>query len=240
ALALISLGSAELWVGRFEEAERHLEQGVALAGRIGRPYLEFTGLAYQAAIEFFRSFALAAEQGMHAVELAERHGWTDDPAAGGASLTVARVLVWQGRLEAAEPWIQHAERTLRTVAEPAVGLAIRSTRGLSELARGRDADALAAFQAADRLAGRLAEPSLMVHGNRSLLVQTVVRLGETDRAEQALAALADQDRDLGQMRISLAVLRLAQDDPHAAVAALAPVLDGSAPIPWPGWLVQPF
>jgi LuxR family maltose regulon positive regulatory protein len=126
------------------------------------------------------------------------------------------------------------------VAEPAVGLAIRSTRGLLELARGQDADALAAFQAADRLAGRLAEPSLMVHGNRSLLVQTLVRLGETDRAEQALAAVADQDRDLGQMRISLAVLRLAQDDPHAAVAALAPVLDGSAPIPWPGWLVQPF
>jgi LuxR family maltose regulon positive regulatory protein len=126
------------------------------------------------------------------------------------------------------------------VAEPAVGLAIRSTRGLFELTRGRDADALAAFQAADRLAGRLAEPSLMVHGNRSLLVQTVVRLGETDRAEQTLAALADQDRDLGQLRISLAVLRLAQDDPEAAVAALAPVLDGSAPIPWPGWLVQPF
>jgi LuxR family transcriptional regulator, maltose regulon positive regulatory protein len=80
----------------------------------------------------------------------------------------------------------------------------------------------------------------MVYGNRSLLVQTLVRLGETDHAEQTLAALADQDRDLGQMRVSLAVLRLAQDDPHAAVAALAPVLDGSAPIPWPGWLVQPF
>jgi LuxR family transcriptional regulator, maltose regulon positive regulatory protein len=239
-LALISLGGAQLWVGRFDEAERHLEQGVALAGRIGRPYLEFTGLAYQAAIEFFRSFALAAERGMQAIELAERHGWTDDPAAGVASLTVARVLVWQGRLETAEPWIQHAERTLRAVAEPAVGLAIRSIRGLFELARCRDADALAAFQAADRVAGRLAEPNLMVHGNRSLIVQTVVRLGETERAEQALAALADQDRDLGQMRISLAVLRLAQDDPHAAVAALAPVLDGSAPIPWPGWLVQPF
>jgi LuxR family transcriptional regulator, maltose regulon positive regulatory protein len=240
ALALISLGGAELWVARFEEAERHLEQGVALAGRIGRPYLEFTGLAKRVAIEFFRSFALAAERGMQAVELAERHGWTDDPAASIASLTVARVLAWQGRLEEAEPWIQRAERTLRAVAEPAVGLAIRSIRGLLELERGRDADALAAFQAADRLAGRLAEPSLMVHGNRSLLVQTLVRLGETDRAEQALAALADRDRDLGQMRISLAVLRLAQDDPHAAVAALAPVLDGSAPIPWPGWLVQPF
>jgi LuxR family maltose regulon positive regulatory protein len=78
----------------------------------------------------------------------------------------------------------------------------------------------------------------MVLPNRSFLVQTLVRLGETERAEQALAALTDQDRDGGAMRTGLAVLRLAQDNPHAAIAALAPVLDGSAPVPWPGWLVQ--
>jgi len=240
ALALISLGSTELWAARFEDAERHLEQGVALARRIGRPYLEFTGLVYAANNEFFRSFALSAAHSRQAAELAEQHGWTDEPAAGLASMNVGGMLTWQGRLEEAEPWMQGAERTLLAVAEPAVGLAIRSIRGLLELARGRDADALAAFQAADRVAGGLAEPNLMVHGNRSFLVQTLVRLGETDRAEQALASLGDQDRDLGQMRISLAVLRLAQDDPHEAIAALAPVLDGSAPIPWPGWLAQPF
>src|SRR6266567_4046145 len=53
ALALINLGIAEYGTARFEEAEPHLEQGVALARRIGRPYLEFTGLAHQAAIEIF-------------------------------------------------------------------------------------------------------------------------------------------------------------------------------------------
>jgi LuxR family maltose regulon positive regulatory protein len=240
ALALISLGSIEFWVGRFEESELHMEQGVALARRIGRPYLEFTGLAYQAGIEFFRSFALAMERGRQAAELAERHGWADEPAAGLASLTVGGVLTWQGRLEEAEPWMQHAERTFRADADPAVGLLIRVMRGVLELARGRDADALAAFQAADRLAGRLAEPNLIVHGNRAFLVQALVRLGETERAEQALAALADQDRDRGQMRIGLAALRLAQDDPSAAAAALAPVLDGSAPVPRTIWLTQAF
>jgi LuxR family transcriptional regulator, maltose regulon positive regulatory protein len=240
ALALISLGSAELWVARFEGAERHLADGVALARRIGRPYLEFTGLVYAASLEFFRSFALAEEHSRRAVELAEQHGWTDESAVGLASLNVGGVLVWQGRLEEAEPWMQRAERTLRAEADPATGLSIRSLRGVVELARGRDADALAAFQAADRLAGRLAEPSLTVLPNRSFLVQTLVRLGETDRAEQVLAGLGDQDRDGGQMRISLAALRLAQDDPHAAVAALAPVLDGSAPLSRPDWLAQPF
>jgi len=249
ALALISLGSAEYWAARFEDAERYLEQGVALARRIGRPYLEFTGLVYAAMIEFYGSASLALEHGTQAAELAEQHGWTDEPGAGFASLIVGAVLVWQARLEEAEPWIQRAERTVRAEAEPAVGLAIHHVRGWFELARGRDADALAAFQAADRLAGRLAKPNLMVLPNRAFLVQALVRLGETQRAEQALAALADQDRDCGVMRISLATLRLAQDNTHEALAALAPVLDGSAPVPfldgsapvpWPTRLAQPF
>src|SRR5262249_18219019 len=247
ALALISLGSIELWVARVVEAQRNLEQGVALARRIGRPYLEFTGLAYQAAIETFRSYALAVERGRQAVELAEQHGWTDESAAGLASGIVGAVLAWQGRLEEAEPWIQRTERTLRAEAEPTVGLAIHHARGELELARGRDADALAAFQAADRLAGRLAEPNLMVDGNRSFLVQTLVRLGETERAEQTLAALGEQDRDGAEIRIGVATLRLAPDDPPPAIAPLAPVPGGpppiprpAAPLPWPARLAQPF
>jgi LuxR family transcriptional regulator, maltose regulon positive regulatory protein len=71
-------------------------------------------------------------------------------------------------------------------------------------------------------------------------VQTLVRLGETARAEQVLTELDDQDRNSGAIRVSLATLRLAQDNPQATIAALAPVLDGSAPLPWPGWLAQAF
>jgi LuxR family maltose regulon positive regulatory protein len=249
ALALVSLGGAEYWAARFEDAARYLEQGIALARRIGRPYLEFTGLVYAAMIEFYGSASLAVEHGRQAAELAEQHGWTDEPATGFASVIVGAVLVWQARLEEAEPWIERAERTVRTEAEPAVGLAIHHVRGWFELVRGRDSAALAAFEAADRLVGRLANPNLMVLPNRAFVVQTLVRLGETERAEQALAAIADQDRDAGVMRISLATLRLAQDNTQEALAALAPVLDGSAPVPfldgsapvpWPARLAQPF
>jgi LuxR family transcriptional regulator, maltose regulon positive regulatory protein len=81
ALALVNLGITEFWMGRFEEARRHLEQGVAVARRIGRPFLEFTGLAYRALVELSRSYPAAAERSRQAVDLAERHGWTDDPAA---------------------------------------------------------------------------------------------------------------------------------------------------------------
>ena len=148
-----------MWTARFEEAERHLAQGVALARRIGRPFLEFTGLVYAAAVEIFRSFARGAERGTQAIELAERHGWADETAASIGYLVLAIALAWQGRPEEAEPWIQRAERTVKTEADPATGLTIRWVRGLLELARGRDADALAAFQAADRWpASRGTEP----------------------------------------------------------------------------------
>ena len=103
-----------------------------------------------------------------AVELAERHGWTDEPAVGIAYMTLAAVLTWQGRPEEAEPWVQRAERTVRAEAEPAAALAVHYTRGLLELARGRDADALAAFRAAERLAGRLAAPHVPRHADAGI------------------------------------------------------------------------
>jgi LuxR family transcriptional regulator, maltose regulon positive regulatory protein len=109
-----------------------------------------------------------------------------------------------------------------------------------ELARGRDADALAAFQAAERLGGRLTAPHMLLTPARALLLHTLVRLGDVERAEQALTGLGDRDRDHGEMRIAAAVLRLAQDDPRAATAAVAPVLDGSAPVVWPAWLAEAF
>ena len=129
ALALVSLGSAEYGAARLEDAAAHLEQGAVLARRVGRPYLEFTGLAYQAPVELERSFARAAECGRQAVELAERHGWTDEPAAGSAYIALAGALTWQGRPDEAEPWVQRAERTVRPEAEPAAGAGIRSCAG---------------------------------------------------------------------------------------------------------------
>ena len=69
-LALIDLGIAELWTARFEEAGRHLEDGISLARQLGRPYLEVTGLAYRAQLVSWRSFPLGAQRSMQAIELA--------------------------------------------------------------------------------------------------------------------------------------------------------------------------
>jgi LuxR family transcriptional regulator, maltose regulon positive regulatory protein len=240
ALALVSLGIAEVWAARFEEACQHLDQGVALARRIGRPYLEFSGLAHQAVIEFRRSYARAAERSRQAVELAEQHGWTEEPNTGIAYLMLGAVLAWQGRVAEAEPWVQRAERTVRAEAEPAAALAVYFLRGRLELARGRDADALVAFRAAESVAGHLAASHMLVPATRAFRLLALVRPGETQRAENDLAELSEQDRELGELRIATAGLRLAQQDPYAAAVALGPVLDGSAPVRFPAWLIGAF
>jgi LuxR family transcriptional regulator, maltose regulon positive regulatory protein len=239
ALALINLGYAQGLTARLDQAE-HLEQGVALARRIGRPYLEFTGLAYQASTEHSRSLPPAAERGRQAIELAERHGWTEETPAGIAYVTLGSVLAWQGRLDEANTWLQRAERIVRAEAQPIVGMAVYLNRAALELGRGRVADALAACRVAGRLAGHLTGPHPLTRLARAWLVHALVRLGETEIAEQALAGLDDRDHDRAEFRIATAVLRLAQDHPNAASAALAPVLDGSASLPRPTWLVQAF
>ncbi|WP_028479430.1 LuxR C-terminal-related transcriptional regulator [Nocardia sp. CNY236] len=239
ALALISLGTAEHWATRFADAGAHLEQGRELAHRLGRPYLEFTGLAYQASAEVFQSFALATEHGRQAIDLAERHGWTDTSAAGMADIALGTIAVWQGKLDEAALWSQRAERTIRAEARPGVELAIHYLRGVLDLARGRNAAALASFRTGAQLADLLAAPNLSATTMRFFVSQALVRLGEIDDAEQALAAFHD-DHDRGELRIATAVSRLATGDPHTVIAELAPVLDGCAPLLWRSWQIQAF
>jgi LuxR family maltose regulon positive regulatory protein len=64
---------------------------------------------------------------------------------------------------------------------------------------------------------------------RSRMLQTLVRLGQTGRAGQALAELDEDERASAEMRTAVAALRLACDDPQGAADALGPVLDGSVP-----------
>jgi LuxR family transcriptional regulator, maltose regulon positive regulatory protein len=237
ALTLVSLGAAELWSVRAEEAERHLELAVALARRIGRPFLEATALAHSAWAASFRSFALAVQRSTEAAELAERHGWAEEPAVAVAYLALGATRVWQLRLAEAEQLLDQAERALRPEAQPAAGLLLGQARGMLALAHGRDAEALAAFEAAEPLAGLLApgHPAAVVM--RAHTVQVLARLGQIGRVERALTELSEQ-RERGEMRVAVAALRLAQDDQRAAIAELAPVLAGSASVANGGWTIQ--
>ncbi len=189
ALALISLGVAELWSSRLDEAEAHLERGVALARRIGRPFLEMNGLVHWGVVASFRSSALAVERGLQAIELAQRHGWGGEPLVAIAYPMLAASLIGQGELEEAERWLMEGEYALRSEVEPATGMLFHLVRGVLEIARGRLEAALAALRAAGRLPGRLliaAHP--LTTELRAFLLHVLVRLGETAQAEALIYA----------------------------------------------------
>jgi LuxR family maltose regulon positive regulatory protein len=59
---------------------------------------------------------------------------------------------------------------------------------------------------------------------QAFILRSLLRLGETEPVEQALADMDPNERALGDTRIVLAGLRLAQGDPEAASVTLAPVI----------------
>ena len=228
-LTLITLGIAEAWALRSNEADRHLEEGVALARRIERPYLEVVGLAHRAVVASERSLTLAIDQSSQAIELARAHGWADEPVVTVPYLVLATTMVWQGSAGEAERSLEQAKLTLRPEIQPAAHLVLSLTQGALELSRGRDAVALTAFRAAARAAEMLAAGHPLAIVTQGLLLSAYVRLAELERAEQVHGALGDDERDSEHIRIPLAALRLAQGDPEAAAAALAPVLAAPGP-----------
>jgi LuxR family maltose regulon positive regulatory protein len=145
-------------------------------------------------------------------------------------------MVSQGRLAEGERWLGQAARTLRPEVEPAVGMNLHYARGGLEMARGRHADAIAAFRAAWRLAETLVTPHILATPMRAHMLQALVLLGETRRVERTLAELDPREREGGEMRNAIALLRLAQHDPQGATAELAPILGGSVRV-HPVWVV---
>jgi LuxR family maltose regulon positive regulatory protein len=111
--------------------------------------------------------------------------------------------------------------------DTATGIGLHYSRGLLDLALGRNEEALADFQAGERLAPTLVTPNILATPMRAHMLQTLLRPGQTERVEAALAALDEHERGDPEMRATLVSLRLAQHDPQAATAALAPVIDGS-------------
>ena len=241
ALALLSLGMAEIYgAPRLDDAERHLEQTIALARRIERPYLEAYALAHAASIATFRSFALAMERGQRAIDIARQHGWSHDPVLLNAYVSVTMTKLWRGELDEAEPWLRHAESLLRPELDPALGLVVYVARAELEFARGHYGQAEAALRTGERLPALLAAPRAVADHARGFLLQTLLKLGATDRVRTALAELDERELASGEMRMVRAVLELAERDPGGAIAALAPVLGGTEALFHPNWQVVAF
>jgi LuxR family maltose regulon positive regulatory protein len=215
ALTLHELGITNIWTGQLEEAERHLSMAVTLARRIDRPVLELGALAYAGLAAGLRGTAAAADLELQAYALARAHGWEEKPFVGVVYTVLGSSMLWHGRLEEAEVWLQRGEQVVLPEVEPAVAVMFHASRGLLELVRGRVDAALRAFAAAETVHALLPTHVLAARVRLHRLM-TLIRAGQTEEVERAL------DGSEG-MAIVAAALALARDDADAALEALAGV-----------------
>jgi LuxR family transcriptional regulator, maltose regulon positive regulatory protein len=238
AVALVSLGAAEAWALGLPDAERHLREGADLAREIGRPYLEVSALAqlgfasifHGAALPKTRSFAMTQARCREAIALAERHGWGAEPVIAPALMTLAGTMVFLGEFDEGERWLRRTERALQTDTGPDIRLLLHQTAGMLHASRGGHREALEEFGTAEYLASQLEGSQALASQVTGWLLATQARLGMTGEARAALAALDEERASSGEIRNALAAICLAEGDPVAALAAVADVLDGAAPV----------
>jgi LuxR family maltose regulon positive regulatory protein len=234
AVALLNLGTAEAWtLGRPDapDAERHLREGADLARQIGRPYLEVGCLAQLGfASLVLHSFAMTQRRCREAIALAERHGWGAEPVIAPALIMLAATLVWTGEFDEAERWLQRTRQALQTDTGPDITLLLHQTAGILHAGRGRHPEALEELSAAEYLGSQLADSQALASRATRWLLATQARLGMTGEARALLAALDDERASSGEIRNADAVICLAEGNPAAALAAVASVLDGTAPV----------
>jgi LuxR family maltose regulon positive regulatory protein len=234
AVALGNLGTAEAWSLEppdAPDAERHLREAADLARQIGRPYLEVGCLAQLGfASLVLHSFATTQQRCREAIALAERHGWGAEPVVAPALIMLAGTLIWTGEFEEGERWLRRTERALQTYTGPDIKLLLHQTAGILHAGRSRHHEALKEFEAAEHMGSQLADSQALATRTTRWLVATQARLGMTGEARASLAAIKDERASSGELRNALAVICLAEGSPAGAVAAVADVLDGTAPV----------
>jgi LuxR family transcriptional regulator, maltose regulon positive regulatory protein len=230
AVALMNLGTVEAWTLALPDAERHLQEGAGLARSVGRPYLEVGCLAQLGFASKIRPFATTRRRCEEAIALADQHGWGAEPIVAPALVTLAANLAWTGQFDDGERWLQRTERALQTDTGPGIRLLVHIANGMLQAGRGRRHEALEEFSAAEHLRSRLEGSHALASQVTGWRLATQARIGLPDQARAWLAALDDERTSSGEVGNARAVICLAEGDPAAALAAVADVLDGTAPV----------
>jgi LuxR family maltose regulon positive regulatory protein len=239
-IALYSVGVAEIWSNRHQEADQHLEESVALARLLDIPYYEVIALGHWGLLAALHSLPLAQERFRRAIDLAERHGWTEGSLMPMAYIGLAYTLVWQGEVDEAERWLERAQRVQERDRDTTTGLVEELSRGFVETLRRRHDAALAIFQAVERRSQSVVTQHTVSARGRALVLNARLILGQIKEVEDGLAELDQTVRNTGDIRVAAAALRLAQNDPERAQEEVAAVIDGSAPMTWAMWTISAF
>ena len=154
AVALMNLGIAELWSLRLGDARRHLEQALALARRIGRPYVEIACLGHLALAVVLGGQPVAASARARSGGRAGRGPRIGRPSGRRRGVRGVRAARWCAR----GAWRTASAGSSGRSASTGRGARDRACPpqrpGLLALGQGRLEEALAAFRAAESQAAR--------------------------------------------------------------------------------------
>jgi LuxR family maltose regulon positive regulatory protein len=217
-------------VAALDRAAGKQVEGAALARGIGRPYLEVACLAHLGFASTIHSFALARQRCEEAIALAARHGWDAEPVIAPALATLAGTLIWTGKFNQGEQWLDRARRATQSEGEPGIRLLVRLISGTLPAARDQYRQALAEFAAAGRVQALMAGEHALTSRVTAWTMATQARLGMAGQARATLAALDDRQAAAGEIRNAAAVIRLAEQDPAGARRELQEVLDSTVPV----------
>jgi LuxR family maltose regulon positive regulatory protein len=229
-VALMNLGIVETWSRRFDDAERHLSEGAALAQAIGRPYLEVACRAHQGFPSTLVSLASARERGRQAIALAERHGLGDRPIVAPALGAVAFWAIWMGEFDEGERALRRAWAVAEPQTDPTAAVLLHMVTGQLHAARGRHQAALEAFAAGARAQSLLTGVHAFATPVVGWLAATQARLGMTDEARATLSGFSAGPDRMGAIGNARAAICMAEGDPAAALEALREVRAGTPQI----------
>jgi LuxR family transcriptional regulator, maltose regulon positive regulatory protein len=228
-VALMNLGIVETWCRRFDDAERHLSEGAALAQAIGRPYLEVACRAHQVFPTTLVSLAGARERGRQAVALAERYGLGDRPILAPALGAVAFWATWMGEFDAGERALRRAWEVAEPQIDPAAAVLLHMVTGQLHAARGHHRSALEAFVAGAQAQSLLKGVHACATPVVAWLAATQARLGMPDQARETLAGLPAAAGRVGLIDNARAVICMAEGDPAGALDVLRGVPGATSP-----------
>ena len=226
ASALMNFGIAELWSLHMDDARRDLERALALARRIGRPYLEIGCLGNLAMVAVLSGSSIQGGLRLseEAVTIAEAHGWGTHRIVAPAVAATAAALTWLGRIDEAARWLDRVDQAQEPPAEFEREPVLHYAHAFVRLGQGRFEQALAEFRAAERVRPLLAREHALPVEVRAWIVQTQAVMGRTEAARAALAALDAEERDGAGMRIAAGALGLAEGRPQDVVDVVAPII----------------
>jgi len=233
AVALMNLGIVETWSGRFDDAERHLSEGAALAQAIGRPYMEVACRAYQAFPSV--SLALARERGLYALELADRYGFGDRPVLAPALGALASMAVWTGEFEEGERWLRRGGDVIREDIDPAAAVLLHTVTGMLHAGRGEHQSSLEALTAAVQAQSLLTGAHILGRVVAEWLAVTQARLAMPDEARATLDRFSAEHERNDAVDLGRAAITLEEGDPAAALAAVGDVQGMMPPLGFPAY-----